>query len=466
MEQIRSLSGIHHEIGSSIYSVETGPRSSVFSEAICVCILVGSGVLWEVLNPSPSLLLMLGLGLISYINYLVGARDVLYPAFMFTTIWTLVSGIYYFCPIDVDPLGAKTVSIFLAGAASFSIGGFLGNRPLIRARSSDRSAQFPVANSDNPQARNILFAVTLSATILFLFLVIRLAGGISGLNLSFILKLNSPKDTPLEYADPVTKIIAGSGGFLPVLTLWTLIMEERRKWKIALCAICAILFPLFVTQRGLVMTALCGCVTLFLLKTKDRRCGKMVVPLGTTALGIVVLMGAMSFTKYWVQSGELGVTTAVWRYIAGPFAAFNYAVYHPTEFEDQSAAVLTQVITPLANLQIIHYRTWEDIEGSPRDRFVEIPFAANVYTAYKPYYQDFGAFGCFAAFALFGLIEGALFYSAVRGNPFAILFLVHLSTSLMFSTFDDDYHGFSRDLNVIVFAVGYFWIMKRIRFSL
>jgi hypothetical protein len=188
----------------------------------------------------------------------------------------------------------------------------------------------------------------------------------------------------------------------------------------------------------------------------------MSTPLGIAALGIVSLMSVMSLTKYWVQQPVgASISTGAWWYITGPFAAFDYAVYHPAEYEDQPAAVFAQMLTPMSHLQLVRYRTSMEVDGSALDRFVQVPFPANVYTAYKPYYEDFGALGCFAAFAFFGLIEGQFFNSAIRGNPFAMLFLAHLSGSLMFSTFDDFYHGFSRHFNVIVFAIGYFWIMKR-----
>jgi oligosaccharide repeat unit polymerase len=153
-------------------------------------------------------------------------------------------------------------------------------------------------------------------------------------------------------------------------------------------------------------------------------------------------------------------------YMVGPLATFNYAVYHPEAFEGQPAAVFSQVLTPLSRLGLIQYRTLLEVDGSPLDRFVYVPFPGNVYTAYKPYYQDFGAIGCLAAFALFGFIGGYLFYAATRSSPYAAFFLAYLSGPLMFSTFDDLYHGFSRHLNVAIFAIGYFGLLKRWRIRL
>lgn len=396
----------------------------------------------------------------AYVNYFAGARDVLYPAFMFTSIWALVVFAYNVCPIPVDRLGMKTVVVLLVGGASFSIGSYIGNRPLIRTNHAGPGTRSAPWYRDNPQARNLLLALTLLDTAAFLVIIVRIAGGISGLGISFLLKLNAPGG-PLDNPGTFAGVIVASGGFLTVLTLWVMIMEEKRRWKVVVCALCACIFPLFVTQRGLVMVALCGCITLFLLKRRDRSFRRMAAPLGFAALGMICLMSLMSLTKYWVQSGQFSATGGAMMYITGPLAAFNYYLHHEDEYRDQPAAVFTQVLTPLSHTGLIRYQTPMEVDGSKLDRFVDVPFPANVYTAYKPYYADFGPLGCFLAFAFFGFIEGAIFYLAIRGNPFAILFLVHLSSCLMFVTFDDMYHGFSRHLNVLIFAIVYFCFMKR-----
>jgi oligosaccharide repeat unit polymerase len=417
----------------------------------------------EAIVRSPGGALFLGLLAMSYINYFVGGRDVLFPAFMYTAIWATVAAAYAFCPIEIDQIGWRTVVFLLAGGASFSAGSLIGNRPLLPTKHTESVARNINRQSDNPQARNILLGCTILVTSLLIIIVLRASGGISGLSLAFLLKLNSP-DSPLQDAGLFAALIAGSGGLLPVLTLWVLLMEERRRWKIVLCAICAAVFPLLVTQRGLVMVAFCGCLTLYLLKRKDRTFLGTAKPLSLAGAGIVVLMTLLSYSKSWVQKpGGFTITQGAWMYIAGPIATFNYFIYHPETFKDEPAAVLAQVLTPLSKLGLVRYRTLLEVNGQQTDRFVFVPFPGNVYTAYKPYYEDFGATGCLVAFAFFGFIEGALFSSSNRGNPYAIFFFTYLAGAMMFTTFDDTYHGISRHLNIAVFIIGYFWILKRIR---
>lgn len=414
--------------------------------------------------PSPPFVCLIGLVALSCVNYFVGDRDVLYPGFMYTAVWALVVGAFLVCPEEVDSLGWKSVAVFLAGGASFSLGSLIGNRPILRAN-GDESRPLEIADS-NAQVRNALVFCTVVITLLFLIVILKTAGGLLYLGLNLLIVLNG-QGSPLADANSFSNAIILSGALLPILTLWVLIMEEKRSWKIWLCVFCIAIFQALVARRGLVMVAFCGSVTLILLKSKDRTIRKAGLPLSIAALGIVVLMAVMSLTKYWVQ-GPNGTSPAsgAWHYITGPLAAFDYYVEHPDEYADQPAAVFVQILTPLSRLGLIRYQNLVEVDGSALDRFVMVPFPANVYTAYKPYYHDFGAWGCFAAFALFGLVEGLLFYRATHGGAIAAFFLAHLAGSLMFSTFDDNYHGFSRHLNVLVFAIGCFWLMKRVKVRL
>lgn len=413
--------------------------------------------------PSPSPVLLIGLVALSCCNYFIGGCDALYPGFMYTTVWALVVGAFLVSPEPVDQLGWKSVAIFLAGGASFSVGSLIGNRAIFRSNGESRPL---VIAESNAQVRNALVFCTVVITLLFLIVILKTAGGLLYLGFNLLIVLNG-QESPLADADSLSSTIILSGALVPILTLWVLLMEETRRWKIWLCVVCIAIFQVLVARRGLVMAAFCGSVTLILLKSKDRTIRKVGLPLSIAALGIVVLMAVMSLTKYWVQ-GPNGTSPAsgAWCYITGPLAAFDYYAEHPDEYADQPAAVFVQILTPLSRLGLIRYQTLEEVDGSPLDRFLMVPFPANVYTAYKPYYHDFGPWGCFAAFAFFGFVEGLLFYRATHGGPIAAFFLAHLAGSLMFSTFDDGYHGFSRHINVIVFAVVYFWLIKRIKIRL
>src|ERR1700722_17822142 len=77
--------------------------------------------------------LLIGLILVNY--WL--SRSVLYPPFLFCSIWLLDLPIYRFSPGEFDPLHANTLALLGMGAVFFSLGGMLGMlfpKALITAR--------------------------------------------------------------------------------------------------------------------------------------------------------------------------------------------------------------------------------------------------------------------------------------------------------------------------------------------
>ena len=85
-----------------------------------VCAIVIIALVLEIVYPSTGGVLLLGLAALSYLNYRIGGRDVLYPAFMYTAIWTLVAAASYtFCPIPIDRIGLKNGRDFSSGRGVF-----------------------------------------------------------------------------------------------------------------------------------------------------------------------------------------------------------------------------------------------------------------------------------------------------------------------------------------------------------
>jgi hypothetical protein len=135
---------------------------SILFEALGITASAVLLLLWQEAHSSPVAVLLLGLLALSYFNYIVGSRDVLYPAFTFTAIWTAVVTVYLTCPINIRPLGWKTVGILLGGTTFFSIGSLIGNRPFRLKGYQDRKNEERTYR-DNPQARLVLLAYTILA---------------------------------------------------------------------------------------------------------------------------------------------------------------------------------------------------------------------------------------------------------------------------------------------------------------
>jgi oligosaccharide repeat unit polymerase len=437
---------------------------SVLLGALGITAAAAAALLWQAAYPSPAAVLLLGLLALSCSNYLIGGRDVLYPAFTFTAVWAVVTTAYLFCPIEIRPLGWRTIAILLGGTTFFSIGSLIGNRPFFLKGHRDRKPEKDVYR-DSPQARLVLLGYTV-VTVPFVVLdAQRISGGdffsspaaLINLRLTMIyMNMSGERVHSGRFVETASLIGA--------LTFLVFILEERRRWANALCALCMIVLGLVSTGRAFLMQALCWWLCVVLLRKRDRTFLRLAIPLGAAAVSIVILMTAVTFLNKSETQGADGLqasTRMTSIYIAGPIAALDYAVYNPGEFKGQPEAVFWGVRTLLSKLGIVR--------ASPLPRFdngVFVPFGMNVYTCFKPYYEEFGVVGCFLAFSVIGLIEGQLFYLATNGNHIARFLFAYLSFALMFSTFDDfyaQYGNLTAYLYVSAFVFAYFVFLKRLK---
>ena len=437
---------------------------SILFEALGITASAVLLLLWQEAHSSPVAVLLLGLLALSYFNYIVGSRDVLYPAFTFTAIWTAVVTVYLTCPINIRPLGWKTVGILLGGTTFFSIGSLIGNRPFRLKGYQDRKNEERTYR-DNPQARLVLLAYTILAIPWIVRDAQSLVGGGSFFSPGYFIKLRLMIiSMAVEGEGAYTNKFIASAFTIGTFTFLVFILEDKRRWAKLLCASYTIVFFLMTTARDVLVQALCWWLCVALLRRQDRGFIATVKWSASACMGIIILMTSLTFlTKSRTQGeGELQEAANMsLTSVVGPIAAFDYAVYNPGEFKGQPAAVFQGLRTRLSRLNIIR-----SIPPKLLDDFVFVPFSMNVYTYYKPYYEDFGVIGCLLAFSVIGLIEGKLFYAAINGNRIAKFFFAYLSYPLMLSIYDDHYVTYNSavvDLYLFIFAFGYFYIMKRLR---
>jgi oligosaccharide repeat unit polymerase len=443
---------------------------SVLLQTIGVLAAAVLALMWLAAYPSPAAILLLGLLALSYLNYLLGGRDVLYPAFTFTAIWTAATLVYLLCPIDIRPLGWKTIGIFLAGTTSFSIGSLIGNRPFFRRYHESRKTE-ELHLRDNRQARLMLLGYTVLTVPIVVYDIQQVVGQRISISPVFFIALRS-KINYLYMTNPDVSPYGGwlmnrlvtTGFLIAVLTFFVFVMEEKRKWAKIISFSCLVILSLLFTGRTLFMQAACGWICLLLMQRKNRSFLAIAKWSAAVGLGLVALMTGLTLLTKSETQGAGGVqvaTNMTFEYIAGPMAGFDYAVYHPGEFREQPATVFEGVLVPLAKLGLIRYTPPKAV-----DDFVSVPFPTNVYTCFKPYYDDFGIAGCLAAFTLIGFVEGCVYFAAIGETPFAAFLLACLSFALMFSVFDDAYHLLMTNLYVVTFAFAYFYLLKGFRIRL
>ena len=354
--------------------------------------------------------LLLGLLVISSANYFI-TRDVLYPAFMFSAVWCFAALVYVFFPFEIDPIGWSTVCIFLGGNLCFSVGCTVGNRPL-----SKRPAWF-TAQTDNPQPRRLLLVYTILAVPLSIYATMKLAGVLNLSTAMFVAARQAVIETQADGRVVNSNVFVSMAPTIAVSNAFALIMEEGNRWVVAVGIGTTVVLGLFTTGRGIWLLLFLGWLMLALVRKRDRSVKVMAKQLVATALIILVsLTLATLLTKKETQKESLdgksgleiaGRLTAC--YIAGPIAAFNYVVQHPSEFKNESNNTFALILAPLSRVGLVRYKPLPAF-----DTFYPVPFQINAFTAFKPYYVDFGVTGCFVAFLIFGFISGSVFHAALR----------------------------------------------------
>src|SRR5665213_374443 len=437
-------------------------------EALAITASAVLMLVWQEAYFSPAGILFLGLLALSYLNYRVGNRDVIYPAFTFTAVWTAVVALYLVCPLEIRPLGWKTTAVILGSMAFFSAGSLLGNRPFY-SKGFHARKDSDGADQDNPQLRIALLVYTLFAVAVVMADARNLVGGGSFLSPGFFMDLRLKiVSMGLEGEAVHTNKFILSAFTVGSLTYLVFLLEERRKWLQVLSSLCMIILFLVNTSRAFLMWALCAWLCVVLLERRERSLSRVIRWLSAVCVGSIILMASVKFlTNARTEGGsaldEAGDLTIL--YIAGPLAAFDYVVYHPDEFQGQPAAVFEGVKTRLSRMDIVRVTTPRSFFDDP----VYVPFGMVVYTCFKPYYVDFGVLGCLLMFGVIGVIGGQIFFHAMNGSHVARFLFAYSTYTLMTSTFDDHFATHDSEIGFLyacVFAIGYFWISKRVRFRI
>ena len=402
--------------------------------------------------------LLLGLLAISVANYLI-SWDILYPAFMFSAVWSLAAAVYDFFPFEIDPISWTTVCIFLGGNLCFSLGCILGNR-----RWNNRPAWF-TTRAENTQPRRLLLLYSIIAVPLVVYHAMR-ATGVYSISPTFFIAL---RQIVLARQSDFRNIFLDYAPTVSVSTAFILLIEEHNRWLVAAGVGVTIVLGLLTTGRPILLLLFIGWMMLALLRKPNRSIRAMAMRLTWMAVVIVLVLTLVTLlTKRETQTENLdnksglevawGMTAT---YIAGPLAGFDYVVRRPESFEGYQNSTFAEIIAPLSALGF-------PVNLPPKDDpFLRVPFLINVFTAYKNYYIDFGMIGCFIAFSFFGFISSYLFRAATRGNQMATFFSAYLFYAMLFTPFDDVYFAtFTRYIYVTAFGLAYFFVSRRFRLKL
>ena len=383
---------------------------------------------------SPIAVLCYFLSLLTVINYWM-SRDVLYPAFVFCAIWLIAATVYLLCPFEIDPLTWTSCAFFAFGALCFSLGCILGDRALITNRNS-----WFTQKTTNSLPRRLLLIYSCLTLPLFLRDTIRLAGGFS-FSPQFIISVRDAIMTTTSRGETLfSSKLVSTAPMVSILCAWLFLMEDKSRILKGIAVAIVFMMCLLSTGRSMFLQFFVGWFVIAFLRAQDRSFAAM------KKKGLVVIMSVVAFltvmtliTKHATQGDnaiQVAGTMTV-EYIAGPLAAFNYEIYHVSEMSQYEG-------------EIAH--------GS----VASVPFPVNVYTLYQNYYMAWGAIGCFLVVLVVGFVHGRLFYASIHGNRVAVFFMVYLYYAIALSIFTDAYSNAVRHVEVIGYAICYFWLLRKL----
>ena len=409
-------------------SKEKRARTDVFAQALLVCALLSLGTIAAIQSPIAALFTILLFLLV--VNYWL-SRDVLYPAFVFCSIWLIATGVHIVSPIVIDPPSWSAVAIFVGGAGAFTIGCAVGNRPLIRNQASW------VAQTINPQPRRLLLLYSILTLPLFFLDTVRLAGGFSLSSQFMISARDALIDAPANQPPYSNKIIS-SAPIVSILCAWLFLMEEESRIFKSIAVILALSMCVLGTGRNMLLQFLVGWLVIAFFRSPNRSLGFVKGKAIALVLVVVALLMSVSLiTKRETQDADalraardIAITD-----IAESIPAFSYGMTHPD--------VLRQ-------------------GDSAHGTFVSVPLPTNVYTFYQNVYLRSGALGCLSMSFLVGLAHGVLFSAARRGNRVALFCLAYLFYALALSIFTDAYGLILRHVEVIAYAICYFGFLRQL----
>jgi len=390
------------------------------------------------------------LGCLMMLNYRF-YRSVLYPPFMFSTMWFLVFVVYQANFIEIDPLHGQTILLVGMGALLFSLGGILARlvpKQLIDAKLTLGTAVPKYAS--NKTLKYLLIAALFIGTLLILRST--LAAGAQGIGGTFLQRARS---AGVENQNGGTQAITVLT-YVPVWCTFTSMLflvegKNRLFWIMSLIAFtCAVL----TTGRGPILLLFSALLAIYLLKDRKDNFTAALKFARVPILVFLCLFIGLIFTNKdtsIVSGGVLGVILffAV-GYIVTPVAALDYVLQHPSQYADAPQHTFKFLLQVAASLRFVQYTPPPFL-----DQFVTVPLPTNVYTGYKFFYTDFGFWGCLVTVAVISFLQTLLYRKAISGSQLGLYcFAFTVFPAIMF-VFDDLYSAIGEDINMFTFGCLY-----------
>ena len=407
------------------------------------------------------LLALCSLSFLAWLTY-VQKRDVLYPAFIYCSIWAAVLAVFGLQLAESYRLSDYTLAIFVVSALAFSAGAML-SRHFAGIRCNVNFATWKRPLVPHSTGRIILFGYCLVMFPFFVLDVRRLAqeGGMD----NFILSARAAMmQYNFEEKNFHSSAIIATAPLIAALTAFIFLIEEINDRKTSKLFwgvfVIALLDAILTTGRTEMMQLFTGVFCIYFFKKyRDRRlvpnlprlllCGFLI--LGIIGGGLMFLDKSVADIEDFGGGGYMFVL-----YIVSPLSAYDFVVQHPESYTHEAHHTFRYFLRQLSRLGL-EYR-----QPPSLDEPVFVPFPANVYTAYKFYYTDFGLTGVICFMLIVGFMHGLLYEKAMQGSDAALFFFAVSLYPLVMSTFDDEYSMVDRWLRALLVGIVYFGILRKL----
>lgn len=386
------------------------------------------------------------LGVLFLANYWC-SRSVLYPPFLFTSMWFLDLGMYRFNLREFPPLHGNTLNVIAFGAVFFSAGGMIA-KLLPRALVTTRLvlSRFPPRNDLVKNALLVFLACGIPVLTRNLFIMASHGTGATILQRARTGGVEEGVDLG---------ILGFLGNYFMIWALYAapLFMLEKRDKKFWAMTAIAFFACVLSTGRVPILMLISSLTCVYLMTTKRERFWIALkfarIPIFLFfALYIGLIFVTKDLTVF--DGGILDIAVLFFvSYIIGPTAAFDYAMQHPQDYATTSNHTFKFFLGVLSQLHVVAY------QPIPHDDFLTVPFPTNVYTVYRYYVTDFGVYGTMAALFIYGLFQTLLYRKAKSGSMLGIYFFSISLYVIFMSPFDDEYASFGSYIDMLAFGAIY-----------
>jgi oligosaccharide repeat unit polymerase len=378
------------------------------------------------------------------------SRSVLYPPFLFCSMWLLDVSLYRMNLIETDPLHTNTLGFLALGGVLFSSGGLLAMlvpKDLIATRLV--LTRFPARNK-----------VVKYLVILFLFcglpLLLRNMLGMAAQGTGSTI-FQRARTGGVDAANSATA--AGGFSLAAYFILWpyyaaSLFLIERRDKCFWLMTAIAFLAGLLSTGRLPVLMLMSSLTGAYLI-TSNRQ--TFLAALKFVRIPIILffcLYFGLTFLNKDTSVYEGGIAGILLfflvSYIVGPTAALDYFMQHTREYAAAPHHTFKFFLGIAARLHLYQ----APLQGGFPD-FIMVPYPTNVYTVYRDYILDFGLYGALIAVVLMGLFQTLVYRKARTGSELGIYFFSITLFAAFMAPFSDEYSAFGSYIDALLFAAIY-----------